>query len=367
MTSKYKFILCLFISWFVLSCSSDNDGPIDEEPVEVSPVVFDINAVPYQKLSDYNFFKSPMSDMEPVYGVLPFLPASQLFTDYAVKNRFIWMPGGQSASYVADSKSFDFPTGTVLIKNFYYENVLPGNSRKIIETRVMIKKTTEWIFANYIWNDEQTEAVYDLEGGFVPVEWVHNGETKNVNYRIPNGNECFMCHYVDNAAFPIGPKPQNINFALNFADGLKNQIDKWEEFGYLNSGSPDEIASIINYNDTSQSLDLRARSYLEMNCAHCHINGGYAEFYPVRLGFTPIPDYTAIGVCVEPNIDINGMIDQEANHIIYPGNHEKSVLYQRMNTDLEMIKMPMIGRSMIHEEGVTLITNWINSMEGECE
>src|SRR5690606_38938315 len=177
--------------WFVLSCSSDNDGPIDEEPVEVSPVVFDINTVPYQKLSDYNFFKSPMSDMEPVYGVLPFLPASKLFTVYAVKNRFIWMPDGQSASYVADSKSFDFPTGTVLIKNFYYENVLPGNSRKIIETRVMIKKPTEWIFANYIWNDEQTEAVYDLDGGFVPIEWVHNGETKNVNYRIPNGNECF--------------------------------------------------------------------------------------------------------------------------------------------------------------------------------
>src|SRR5690606_32568607 len=151
------------------------------------------------------------------------------------------------------------------------------------ETRVMIKKPTEWIFANYIWNDEQTEAVYDLDGGFVPIEWVHNGETKNVNYRIPNGNECFMCRYVDNAAFPIGPKPQNINFALNFHDGLKNQIDKWEEFGYLNSGSPDEIASIVDSNDTSKSLDLRARSFMVITCAHCTIDSVYKELYMLRF------------------------------------------------------------------------------------
>lgn len=364
--NRKSIFLYFLISFSIIGCSSDNDGPIDEEPEEVSPVVFDINAVPYQKLSDYNFFKAPMSGFDPVYGVLPFQPASQLFTDYAMKNRFIWMPDGQSAGYVADNKSFDFPTGTVLIKNFYYENVLPGNTKKIIETRLMIKKPNEWIFANYIWNAEQTEATFDLDGGFVPIEWVQNGVTKNVNYRIPNGNECFMCHYVNNTAFPIGPKPQNINFALNFADGLKNQITKWEEFGYLNSGSPGEIASIADYNDTSKSLDLRARSYMEMNCAHCHIDGGYAEFYPVRLEFTPIPDYNALGVCVEPNININGIIGQEADHIIAPGNPLKSVLYHRMNTDLEMIKMPMIGRSLIHEEGVTLVTNWINEMEGDC-
>ena len=103
-----------------------------------------------------------------------------------------------------------------------------------------------------------------------------------------------------------------------------------------------------------------------MNCAHCHIDGGYAEFYPVRLEFTPIPDYNALGVCVEPNININGIIGQEADHIIAPGNPLKSVLYHRMNTDLEMIKMPMIGRSLIHEEGVTLVTNWISEMEGDC-
>ena len=102
----------IFYGWMVLTflsvlvaCSSDGDDfPVfdDDDPVEVSPVVFDINAVPYPKLSDYNFFKSPMSALDPVYGVLPFQPASPLFTDYASKSRFIWMPEGVSAQYVSD-------------------------------------------------------------------------------------------------------------------------------------------------------------------------------------------------------------------------------------------------------------------------
>src|SRR5690606_35299034 len=106
--NRKSILLYFLISFSLIGCSSDNDGPIDEEPEEVSPVVFDINAMPYNNLSDYNFFKTPMSGLDPVYGVLPFQPASQLFTDYALKNRFIWMPDGQSATYVADNKSFDF-------------------------------------------------------------------------------------------------------------------------------------------------------------------------------------------------------------------------------------------------------------------
>lgn len=363
---KSIYYFYFLISIFLINCSSDNDAPIiDDEPQEVSPVVFDINAVPYEKLSDYNLFKSPMSDMNPVYGVLPFQPASQLFTDYALKKRFMWMPDGQSANYVADNKSLNFPTGTILVKNFYYENVLPNNSRKIIETRLMIKKADEWIFANYVWNADQTEATHQIQSSFVQVEWLQNGITKNVNYKIPSRNDCAMCHYISNKAAPIGPKPQNMNFAINFADGSKNQLEKLEEFGYLNTGKPANITSIIDYNDTSKSLDLRARSYIEINCAHCHIDGGYAEFYPVRLGFTATADLPAMGACLPPNINITDLAP-EASHIIYPGNNIKSVIYQRMNTRIERIKMPMIGRESIHEEGVALVSQWINSLEGEC-
>lgn len=363
---KILYITIAFCSLQFTNCSSDNDGPIDEQPEEVSPVVFDINAVPYSKISDYNFFKTPISDLNPVYGVLPFQPASQLFSDYAKKSRFIWMPDNVSGNYVADDQVFDFPNGTVLIKNFYYENVLPSNSKKIIETRLMIRKANEWIFANYIWNEDQSEAFYDqgMKGETLPIEWVENGQTKSTNYKIPNENECFMCHYANNKKIPIGSKPQNLNFAINFADGIKNQIEKLKEFGYINTEIPANINSIIDYNDSSKSLDLRARSYLEINCANCHRDGGYAAFYPVRLNFTPKADHLALGFCLEPNITYTV---PEASHIFYPGDHTKSAVFYRMNSLDPTVKMPMIGTTMIHNEGVSLINNWINSFEVGCE
>lgn len=366
---KRIYFLYLFISIFLINCSSDNDGPIDEQPEEVSPVVFDINAVPYSKLSDYNFFKGSISDLDPVYGVLPFQPASQLFTDYALKKRFLWMPDGASANYQSDNKVLNFPTGTVLIKNFYYENVLPSNSKKIIETRLMIRKANEWIFANYIWNDEQTEALYDVKmnGGFLNnLEFVHNGETKIANYRIPSQSQCTTCHSNNETIVPIGTKPQNLNFAINFADGNKNQLQKLKEFGYINNEIPANIASAVDYNDTSQSLDLRARSYLDINCTHCHTNGGFSQQYPVRYDFTPTPNYDALGFCMETNLFLN-FFPAGVNKIIFPGDHTQSIIHYRMAAAEGPIAMPYIGRSLVHDEGVTLIDNWINSFEEGCE
>src|SRR5690606_40673996 len=175
----------------------------------------------------------PILEQSPVYGVLPYEPINALFSDYAHKKRFVWMPYNVKATYVADGDVLDFPTGSVLIKTFFYENVLPNNTTQNIETRLLIKKDEGWIFANYIWNETQQEALLNTTGyGFnVPVEWVQNGETKSVNYRIPSETECFICHKSFDVIFPIGTKPQNLNSIYNYAEGMENQLQKWEEMG----------------------------------------------------------------------------------------------------------------------------------------
>lgn len=364
----YGWIVLIFLSVLV-ACSSDGDDfPVidDDDPVEISPVVFDINAVPYPKLSDYNFFKSPMSALDPVYGVLPFQPASQLFTDYTSKSRFIWMPEGVSAQYVSDEKIFNFPSGTILIKNFYYDQALPSNSRRIIETRLIIKKNADWIFANYVWNEAQTEAFFDLDGSFTQVDFVHNGQTKNVFYRIPSQSECLTCHKTGDSAIPIGPKPQNLNFKLNFADGQQFQLDKWEDFGYLSLGTPANINSTVDYNDASQSLNDRFRSYVDINCAHCHSATGHCNYLPILLAFSETANPDNLGICVVPNIDISGFIGIPVSHIVKPGDPVSSNMYQRIKSEEENIKMPMIGRNLVHEEAVSLTEQWINTLEGDC-
>lgn len=364
---KLLFAYCI-LSLFFIRCSSDNDpGPIDDgDATEVSPVNYNLDAMPYPKLSDYNFYKSPLSNMDPVFGVLPYKTASELFTDYASKSRFVWMPEGAKANYVADGEIFNFPTGAILIKNFFYNQTLPSNTKKILETRLMIKKGSEWIFANYVWNEDQTEAFFDLEGSFVDVEFQHNGQTKNVFYRIPSHSECLTCHKTADNAIPIGPKPQNLNFNLNYADGPENQIDKWEDFGYLTLGTPANINAMVDFTDASQSLNDRFRSYADINCAHCHNPNGHCNYLPINLTFTATSDPEQLGLCVVPNIDISGFIGVPVTHIVKPGDPTSSNMYQRIKSDQENIRMPMMGRSLVHEEAVNLTEQWINSLEGEC-
>jgi len=344
------------------SCNSDDNYVPNPEPEQTSPVVFNINEVPYQTLSEYNFFDGNMKDLNPVYGVLPYDLNSALFSDYAKKKRFVWMPENVNAQYVNDFTSLDFPTGSILIKNFYYENVQPSNTTLILETRLMIKKESEWEFAKYVWNEEQTEATLTNDGSFVALDWINNGSNQSVNYRIPSRAECFTCHNKFGTPVPIGPKPQNLNKDLFYSDGNKNQLEKWVEQGYLDNNYPATISTTVAWNDTSEPLNLRARSYIDINCAHCHSEESYCEYRPMRFAFNENDDLENMGVCVDPDTNI----DDTLTHIIAPNSPQESVVFFRINSTEEQFRMPLLGRTLQHREGVQLIEQYINSLIMEC-
>jgi uncharacterized repeat protein (TIGR03806 family) len=351
---------------FSLLCTScakdDNYIPVESEPE--SPVVFDITQVPYQTLSEYNFFEGDMKNLSPVYGVLPYDLISPLFSDYAHKKRFIWMPNNVSASYVNDYSILNFPIGTVLIKNFYYENVIPSNETKIIETRLQIRKEEGWVFANYKWNDEQTQASFDLAGSYVPLNFIENNQQRSVNYYVPSGPQCLTCHKSENdIAQPIGVKPQNLNMSLSYTDGQANQLQKWKEVGYLSGDLPSNIQTVVKWDDVSQPLDLRVRSYLDINCAHCHEDSRHCDYRPIRFAFNKTSNFTNLGVCVEAH----EIFDPSLTYIVNPGNSERSILAVRINSVEESLRMPLLARTLKHDEGVHLIEQWINSLTTICQ
>lgn len=361
---KHYFInILLFLSLITafLSCQNDDSEEYSEVP-DSSPVVLDLEAVPYPKLSDYNFFKGEIKNLDPVKGVLPYDLNSTLFTDYALKKRFVWMPDNVKAQYNEDGEVLNFPSGAVLIKNFYYDHVQPDDKTRIIETRLLIKKGDKWIFANYIWNEGQTEANLNMNGGFTNISWQENDEIKTTNYRIPSRIECYTCHKSGQDSIPIGPKPQNLNKLFNYNDGTKNQLTKWIEAGYLENNIPDNINTTINWKDETQPLELRVRSYLDINCAHCHREGAHCDYRPIRLAFNETQNPVNLGICVEPEEFINSSL----TNIVTRGNSERSAMYYRMNSVLENERMPLLGRSIQHEEALNLIEQWINSMEEPC-
>lgn len=368
---KIYFSIVTFLIFLVIiiSCTNNNE----EVYLPVSPVTVDLTKVPYPKLSDYKFFEGELKNQIPALNVLPYQPISSLFSDYAHKKRFVWMPIGTKATYNSDITTLELPVGAAIIKTFYYDNVQPNNTTKIIETRIMIKKTSGWIFADYVWNENQTEAYFDLSGSNVALSWKdENNIIKNVNYRIPNEVQCNVCHKyketINGEYFekhvPIGIKPQNLNSNYTYNNETKNQLLKWIEQGYLESNFnlPNQANTVVDYNDTSKSLELRARSYVDINCSHCHNTNGHCDYRPMRFSFFETANnLTNMGVCVDTQ-DIQDF-PPALSKIVTPGNIERSMLYYRINTENENYRMPLHGRTLIHEEGVQLIQDWINSLQ----
>ena len=153
---------------------------------------------PLEKLSEYHFFVGKMANLQPNDRVLPYDLNSPLFSDYAHKSRFVWMPINQSASFGEEGEVLNFPEGTVLIKSFFYNHDERDLSqgKRIIETRLLIKGKENWEAHGYTWNKEQTEAYLDVVGDIKEVNWVNeDGKKMFVDYIIPNKNQCKGCHY----------------------------------------------------------------------------------------------------------------------------------------------------------------------------
>lgn len=366
-----------FLAAFVIlfACSTPNQKEITVPPtvygdweapdVETSAVNFD--QIPFKNLSEYGFFTGKIREFNQGNGILLYEPASSLFTDYAYKSRYIWMPDEASASIEDDLEgTIDFPEQTILIKNFFYPADFrkPAENIRVVETRLMVKRNGLWDAFPYIWNEDQTDASYKVVGAEIPVNWIDNqGEAQLANYIVPNKAQCKSCHNKEEIMVPLGVKAKHLNYELREKDGPKNQLIKWEEAGYIHGlKAVDKYPSMVSYNDPSSPLDLRAKAYLDINCAHCHNAEGpastsglflnYEETDPAKLGVFKTPVAAGFGA-------------GSFTYSIWPGKSNESIMTYRMGTNQVGAAMPEIGRVSVHKEGVELIKAWIDGMSEE--
>ncbi|MBN4046827.1 hypothetical protein JYT90_00760, partial [bacterium AH-315-P07] len=155
-------------------------------------------------LSAYNLF-SDMAVQTPAPELIAYDIVSPLFSDYAVKDRYIYLPENTRMTYEPWA-AFSFPVGSALIKSFSYPFDFrdPSLGRRVIETRLFIHTVNGWKGAAYVWNDEQTEAILKVAGKEVPVEWIHyDGTKRSANYLVPNMNQCNACHRATGITGPL--------------------------------------------------------------------------------------------------------------------------------------------------------------------
>ncbi|MEK9650433.1 MAG: SO2930 family diheme c-type cytochrome [Gammaproteobacteria bacterium] len=338
---------CKLSVLFLLICSTSILG-LDSESL--------IKGKFFQNLSEYGFF-TDLKNQIPATEVLPYQLNSQLFSDYTDKQRFIYVPENSKFRFEKD-RVFQFPVGTTLIKTFSFQNTTSDLKPQLLETRLLIHTNNGWEAIGYIWNNEQTDAELSLVGKTIQTTFSKsNGELISIRYRAPNKNQCKECHQLNDAITPIGPKARNMNLVMQYNRENMNQLEKWAELGWIER---DLIyRKMVNYSDNSNTVEDRARGYLDINCAHCHIQGGSAdttglyltleENNPKHLGFFKKPVATG-----------NGSFN--LSYSIVPGKPEESILLSRMHSLEPGIMMPESGRILRDVEGIKIVRDWITSL-----
>jgi len=299
-----------------------------------------------------------------------------LFTDYALKLRTVYLPPGSSATY-RETASFDLPTGSIIAKTFFYNTDAqqavrlnaswdgnPGSLQmqtvKLIETRLLVKQADGWDALPYIWRGD--DAYLAITGDMFELPTA-GGE--DLIYVVPTRNQCASCHaenHTTGELLPIGIKARH----LHRDDPVHghNQLTLWQQRGQLQGLPPlDTITANAAPGEPGASLAHQARSYLDINCGHCHNPAGAADTSGLLLDYQA-HDPGALGVCKPPIAAGRG--SGGFLYSIVPGQADVSILSFRMSTTNPATMMPELGRSLVHTEGLALVSKWIDSMQGAC-
>jgi uncharacterized repeat protein (TIGR03806 family) len=316
-----------------------------------------MNADDEPKLLSQTGCVDPNDPTKAAAGLVPYEVNSALWSDGAAKERYLSIPAGQkihvrdceaapdtcmapeAGGDGADDGHWDLPIGTVAMKVF----LLDG---KRIETRLLMRRNeTTWRGYSFEWNDAGTDADLLTEGKDKPIG--------SQTWHYPSPSDCLTCH-TKAGGRSLGPTTAQLNRDHAYPDGTMNQLDKFAALGLL-EGTPARIAGYPDPKGTDD-VELRARSYLQANCAICHRPGGPVS--DVDLRFTT--SFKDTKLCNE--MVVNGTGDAMLPQIrLTPGDPSKSSLSFRMH-NTTTYRMPKIGSNVVDPDGTSLIDQWITSV-----
>ena len=287
------------------------------------------------ELSNYDVFRGIPSKLNPSPGFHLYELSTQLFTDYAEKQRLIKIPAGTKMSAI-DNGLLEFPDGTIIAKTFFYYNDKrdTAKGKKLIETRLLIKSGTAWNAGTYLWNDAQTDGKLATSGVNKSISWIDAAGNPNIiSYHVPSKNECNTCHQSNNNLIPIGPKARNLNRDVLRSGSSVNQLTYFYNSGLINPINTADFSALPNWQNQSFSVEERARAYLDVNCAHCHNKQGFAADKGLFFGYEIPLEKTGI-------------------------KQKKEAIINRF----EHGSMPKLGITVVDKEALALLKSYINSL-----
>ncbi|WP_192466558.1 Ig-like domain-containing protein [Euzebyella marina] len=367
-----------FASTDIISFGEDSEGEIYllkqgiSNLYKITSVNNPYNTIP-DSLSKTGAFKD-LETLEPTEGLIPYDLVESFWSDGAIKKRWMAVPNDGDYNSVnekivySENDLWKFPVGSVLIKHF--ELPIDHNDptkRKRLETRFSVKgEDNQFYFLTYKWNESQTDAVLLTEGleESILVQ-KSDGSSDFQIWSYPDIGDCISCHNTVSDG-TLGPRTRFLNkdYTYDKTGRTANQLVTFSHLGIIDQNIEDiDVPTLLtskSIKDSTATIEEKARSYLDLNCAYCHRPGtGNRGEFDLRLTNNLIQT----GILNAAPVESLGLPDEK---ILEPGNSGSSILYHRVQTTNKSLQMPPIGKNKIDEEAVRLLETWIQKLQDPC-
>jgi glucose/arabinose dehydrogenase len=377
------------------------------------------------RLSDTGLFTS-VKGYQTDPGLVPYSVNASLWSDGAVKERHIALPGSAQIDFTS-WRGWNFPDNSVLVKTFSLP-IDPANPTAMnrIETRLMVKTDGEWLGYSYLWNAEQTDAELVANEGadkvYVVCDSNSPGGMRKQTWHYPSRVECMVCHSRA-ANYVLGLTEIQMNKVHNYGKVADNQLRTLEHIGLFRVNKLEHVAEWKRKRDAVAQWPVNlawsffARPAPSVNWIWSMVPDplaplekelrDHAEFttqLPKRPDeYRQLPDPTDAkqplnararaylhANCAHCHVEAGGgnsaldvefttapdrmrIFDVKPQHdafgitdarIIAPGTPDRSVLLQRLNRR-GTGQMPPLASTMVDQKALELLREWITTYHPE--
>ncbi|MCB0685961.1 MAG: NPCBM/NEW2 domain-containing protein [Saprospiraceae bacterium] len=307
-----------------------------------------------------------LTTLTPASGFIPYNVNSPLWSDNAVKKRWVSIPndGAFDSPWeqvtFSENDTWQFPPGTVLMKHF--ELPINDNDPQItarVETRfIVIKSDGSQYGVTYKWNSAGTDAELLTTSDTAHYTILQaDMSTRQQIWDFPSRTNCQTCHNA-NAGSVLGIRTWQLNGDYTYSSTTENQLVAWLNLGvFANPYTLGEVNGFLksaHVADTTATLETRVRSYLDANCAHCHRPNGVNGAFDARFS-TPIYHQNII---LGQGVSVN---TPPGNVIVKPKEHAVSELWIRDHI-LGDGAMPPLAKNLVDTTYIKVLTDWIDQL-----
>jgi glucose/arabinose dehydrogenase len=294
--------------------------------------------------------------------LLPYELNLPQWTDGIPARHWISVPTGKTIG-LRDDGRWQLPAGTVLVQHFDVPAELAGEGKaQRLETRVLVMQPDGAAYAiGYRWRPDQSDAdlvTIDSSHSFA-VGTEDNPAPAPRSWSFIAPQKCAECHNAG-AGYALGLKTRQLHRNVTASGGTTDsQLKIWTRLGLFDPApSASELVQLKRLappEDTKEGVEHRVRSFLDVNCAHCH---GAAA---VRAAW----DATFSTPLAEQRIIFGPLVGEQAGpgfHVVAPKDVTGSMLFRRAASRDLSERMPPLGTSQAPPTFLALLREWIEAL-----